>query len=114
QLHALHGQALRQGPRWIAESIERSLGPAQNFGIVSNRYALLNLAEQEGIRIPQTIALKNEQDLLRAEDMGFPLVVKADGTWGGCGVMVACNAAELRRAFNALRGRRGIPWLVKE
>jgi len=48
------------------------------------------------------------------EAAGFPVVVKADGTWGGCGVMVARNEAELRAAFGELRGRRGIPWLVKE
>src|SRR5581483_3785307 len=82
--------------------------------VVSNRYQLLKLAAAEGIRIPQTLALRNEADLTRAEELGLPLVIKADGTWGGCGVKVARTREDVRRAYEFLRGRRGIGWLAKE
>jgi len=113
-LHRLHSEARACGDYWITGRIERSLGPAESYRIVSNRYELLKLAREEGILIPQTIALGSESDLAGAEKLGLPLVIKADGTWGGCGVKVALSRAELRCAFQSLRGRRGIPRLIRE
>jgi carbamoylphosphate synthase large subunit len=113
-LHLLHDQAWGDGEDWIVACIERSLGSAESYSIVSNRYKLLRLAQEEGIRVPATMPLASTSDLLAAEGMGLPLVVKADGTWGGCGVKVARTREELEDAYRDLRGRRGVPWLVKE
>jgi hypothetical protein len=113
-LHRLHDQAWGDGEDWIAACIERSLGSAESFSIVSNRYKLLRLAQEEGIRVPMTLPLASAADLLAAEDMGLPLVVKADGTWGGCGVKVARTHEELEGAYHELHGRCGVPWLMKE
>ena len=113
-LHRLHSEAHTRRDRWIAECIERSLGPAESFSIISNRYKLLELATEEGIRIPETISLRSDADLERAEELGLPLVIKADGTWGGCGVKVARTREEVRGHYAALSSRRGIGWLMKE
>jgi hypothetical protein len=113
-LHRLHDQAWADGEDWIVDCIERSLGPHESYPIVSNRYKLLRLAQEEGIRVPTTMLLTSASDLTAAEDMGLPLVVKADGTWGGCGVKVARTHEELEGAYRELRGRRGVPWLMKE
>jgi len=113
-LHRLHDQAWGDGEDWIVACIERSLGPAESYPIVSNRYKLLRLAQEEGIRVPTTMPLSSVSDLPAAEDLGLPLVVKADGTWGGCGVKVARTREELETAFCDLRGRGGVPRLVKE
>jgi hypothetical protein len=113
-LFRLYREASTRGERDIVDCIERSLGPADSFPIVSNRYALLKLADAEGIRVPETISLRDRSDLAAAEQSGFPLVIKADGTWGGCGVKVARDREELASAYDSLRGRRGVVWLAKE
>jgi len=113
-MHRLHDEAWGNGEDWIVGCIERSLGAEESYPIVSNRYKLLRLAEEEGIRVPTTMLLTAKWDLPAAAGMGLPLVVKADGTWGGCGVKVARTGAELESAYRELRGRRGIPWLIKE
>lgn len=113
-LHRLYDEAWGEGADWIAETIERSLGPAENFGLLANRYALLKLAAKEGIRIPATMPLRDEGDLESAAGLGPPLVIKADGTWGGNGVKIARTDEEARAAFAELRDRRGLAWLGKE
>lgn len=113
-LHRLHAQAQARNEHEIAAAIERSLGPPSAYPVVSNRYELLKLAHEEGILIPETMALRGEDDLRRADRLGLPLVIKSDGTWGGSGVAVARNQREIRPAYFKLRGRRGIAWLIKE
>ncbi|HEY2856844.1 MAG TPA: ATP-grasp domain-containing protein [Terracidiphilus sp.] len=113
-LHKLHAEERAHGNASIADCIEHSLGPAKSFAIVSNRHEFLKLAAAEGVRIPATMPLRDEAGLLRAEMLGLPLVIKADGTWGGSGVRIARSTAEARDAFEALRSTRGVLRLLKE
>jgi carbamoylphosphate synthase large subunit len=113
-LHQLHAQSMANGEWKIAECIEKSLGPAESFPVVNNRYALLELAREEGILIPDTVPLESADGLTRAARLGYPLVIKADGTWGGGGVKVAANPGEAQSALQSLSRRRGIRWLATQ
>ena len=104
-LHELYALAQRRGAAGskLATLIERSLGAPASHATVSSRYDLLTLASDEGIRVPGSGRLNTAEELsswLAQEP--FPWVLKADGTWGGCGVKMVHNADEVQRSFAAL------------
>ena len=113
-LHRLYQASRQRNQRRILGCIEGSLGPARSFPIVTSRYDLLMLARELGIAIPDTVALKNEEDLRAAGRLGLPLVIKADGTWGGTGVKIAQSQSQALRAMQDLSARNRLPWLIKE
>jgi glutathione synthase/RimK-type ligase-like ATP-grasp enzyme len=107
-LHQLHALARVQGAAGsrIGDLIERSLGSPEGFATISSRGELLNVARSEGVPVPSTAALNNEQDLQTWVTMHpAPWVIKADGTWGGRGVRIVRNVAEAKRAFPELAER---------
>ena len=111
QLHELHAFSRAQHPieQPTLDLIERSLGLPENFAIVSARYPLLKIAQDEGILVPHTIELHGDSDLKsRCAEIALPWVIKADGTWGGRGVRVAHSEAEAEQCFSELTrpGRR--------
>jgi hypothetical protein len=84
--------------------IERSIGAAASFQVVYARTRFLELACEEGIRVPKTEVVANREDLERcAAGMGFPMVLKCDGTSGGDGVRIVRTLEEADRAFRALK-----------
>jgi len=110
-LHRLYAAAEQSADRKLMECIERSLGAASSFPIVSSRYHLLMLAAEEGVAIPETVEIRHEDDLPRT---GHPIVLKASGTWGGAGVAVARSAADAVQAYRKLMARNSVPWLIRE
>jgi hypothetical protein len=84
--------------------LERSLGSPDSFPIAYSRTAFMNVAQQEGVRIPDTESIENV-DQLRAciARFGFPLVLKANGTSGGEGVRIVRSADEAESAFHKLQ-----------
>jgi hypothetical protein len=87
----------------VVRVIERSLGPSGSFPVVSARYPLLELAREQGIRVPATQYLQTPQDLEEwRTKQPFPWVLKADGTWGGGGVKVAETDAQVVPLFSSL------------
>jgi hypothetical protein len=104
-LHELHGHVQSRGEKGlrIAALIERSLGPSASFATVASRFDLLQLAVEEGIRVPETRLIKTADDLqfLRAGN-GFPCVLKADGTFGGRGVRIAATYEEAMKCFREM------------
>jgi hypothetical protein len=105
-LHRLYGRERRKGKTEspICALIERSMGTAESFPISYARAAFMELAEQEGIRIPKTEVIGNFDEL---KDWmirnGFPAVLKANGTSGGDGVRVVRKVEEAERAFRLLQ-----------
>lgn len=84
--------------------IERSLGSSANFPTIESRTAFANLAAEEGIRTPETETLVDLNQLKKwTERVGFPAVLKADGTSGGDGVRVVRDMDEAERAFRKLQ-----------
>jgi hypothetical protein len=101
----------------VARVIERSLGPLGSYPVVSARYALLELAKEQGIRVPETQYLQRAQDLEQWHgQQPFPWVLKADRTWGGSGVRIAKTAAEAQQLFHLLNDpcdlKRGVKRLL--
>lgn len=111
-LHRLHQQEGHAGK--IATLIERSLGMPESFPVVYARTAFMELAQEEGIRAPQTEMIANPGALKKwLGRMGFPTVLKANGTCGGDGVRVVRTLEEAERALRALQSPPLFPRAVK-
>lgn len=79
----------------IRELAKRSLGNPDAIPRLVSRAGFIAEARSEGIRVPETLAIAGPANLEEAIAMlGFPLVLKVDGSWGGEGVIIARNAAE--------------------
>jgi formate-dependent phosphoribosylglycinamide formyltransferase (GAR transformylase) len=105
-LHDLHRRGRREGNAGavICALIERSLGPAESFPVVFARSAFIEAAHQSGIRVPNTGVVENTDDLRKqAGRLGFPLVLKANGTSGGDGVKIARTLEEAARTLRSLQ-----------
>jgi len=88
----------------ICSLIERSLGSAANFQVVAARNAFMRVATEEGIRVPRTAVIGNRSDLHEwISRVGFPTVLKANGTSGGDGVRIVHTVEEAERAFHKLQ-----------
>lgn len=88
----------------ICGLIERSLGAAANFEVVAARHAFMQVAKEEGIRVPQSTVIGNMSDLHEwIVRVGFPTVLKANGTSGGDGVRVVHSVEEAEQAFHKLQ-----------
>ncbi|HEX4160326.1 MAG TPA: hypothetical protein VHY79_17810 [Rhizomicrobium sp.] len=95
--------ARRTDHRTFRELVETSLGNPSAVPRLISRYGFMEEARAEGIRVPDTSPVGNESDLEAAiAALGFPLVLKSDGSWGGDGVVVARNGADARAAFAKL------------
>jgi hypothetical protein len=96
-------RAGEDGDRDVTALIERSLGDPRVYGRLIARSGFMAEARAEGIHVPDTVALASERDLQRAlADLGLPLVLKTDGSWGGEGVILAQTAQEASAAFAKL------------
>ena len=105
-LHDLHSRERRAGNSGaaICALIERSLGAAQSFPLMFARSVFIEAAQQEGIRVPKTGVVNNTDDLRKqAGRLGFPMVLKADGTSGGDGVRITQTLEEAERALRTLQ-----------
>jgi hypothetical protein len=111
-LHRLHGQEGRG--RKTATLIERSLGMPESFPVVYARTRFMELAQEEGIRAPKTEVIANALALKKwVGRMGFPTVLKANGTSGGDGVRIVHRLEEAERALRALQAPPLFPRAVK-
>jgi hypothetical protein len=87
----------------FAELIRRSLGNPEAMPRLISRNGFIAEARGEGIRVPDTLAISDGDKLDAAiAILGFPIVLKSDGSWGGEGVAIARNAAEARVAYDRL------------
>ena len=91
--------------------IEHSLGAPESFPIVNSRSAFMELAHTERIRAPKAEVVRNIDDLKTwVARMGFPTVLKANGTSGGDGVRIVHT---LDQAELALRTLQAPPLLAR-
>jgi hypothetical protein len=103
QVLELYGRARAQGEAATVKLIERSLGNPLVYGRMISRDGFMAEARGLGIRTPDTIGVASEGELdpVLAE-LGLPLVLKADGSWGGEGVLLVRNRNEALAAFRKL------------
>jgi hypothetical protein len=92
-----------RAPDHIAALIARSLGNLKNYKQLMSRSGFIEAARQADIRTPLARAISNGADLKDAiGEIGFPAVLKADGTWGGDGVVVVQDRDEAVLAWRRL------------
>jgi len=104
-LHRLYALEQSKGKAGnpICALIERSLGKPESFPVVSARAAFMNLAREEGLRVPPTEVIRNADDLRQwIAHTGLPTVLKANGTSGGDGVRIANTLSEAEHAAKQL------------
>lgn len=83
--------------------IGRSVGNMSAFPVLTARNDFLRQAEAAGAPVTGNIALEDAGDLDRALDQfGLPLVLKADGSWGGAGVVIARSRDAAHAALQRL------------
>lgn len=116
QLHALYDEGREKGDAGadICELIERSMGDADSFPLVYSRSRFLQLAEGEGVRVPRTKTIGNLEELRAwGARMGYPSVLKANGTSGGEGVRVVHNVRQAESAFRKLEAPPMLARVIK-
>jgi ATP-grasp domain-containing protein len=82
--------------------IARSLGSPEYFPIVDDRASFMRAAQEIGVRVPRTAVIADFQDFQKSE-IGFPAVLKANGTSGGDGVRVVRSEQEAQAALRHLQ-----------
>ena len=83
--------------------LERSFGSPTGYHAVVSRSGLMQVASQLGVHLPGFCVSWDTAELLaRAQEWGFPVVLKCENTCGGHGVTIARTAEELRAAVDAL------------
>ncbi|HEY2034562.1 MAG TPA: ATP-grasp domain-containing protein [Rhizomicrobium sp.] len=102
QLLQLHQRESRKNSH-VARLIEFSLGNPAAYALVMSRQGSLDAMRAEGVRVPDSVAIANEEALdIALAQIGLPAVIKADGSWGGEGVAVVRSCEEARSAFRKL------------
>lgn len=99
----LHAHALEVRDRDLTALIARSLGAPEQYETMLARPAFIAAAEALGIAVPRTRAIASEGDFEAGlAEIGLPVVLKADGSWGGEGVKVAYTREEARAAYRRM------------
>ncbi len=81
----------------------RSLGTPEACALATARGRLMELAAQEGIRIPATELVATATGLQAwLLQHRLPAVIKIDATWGGQGVAIVHGQDEAKRVFDAM------------
>jgi carbamoyl-phosphate synthase L subunit-like protein len=105
-LHEIYARQKSCGPAGVAISdlIERSLGDANSFAVLYERTKVMQLAREQGIRVPDGTIISNLDELrIWTAKHGFPAVLKTDGSSGGEGVRVVNTLEEGELAFRKLK-----------
>jgi hypothetical protein len=87
----------------LVQLVQRSLGNPSAMPRLISRSGFIAEARSEGIRVPETLGLSSRDGLDEAiATLGFPIVLKSDGSWGGEGVAIAHNVPEAQAAYERL------------
>jgi hypothetical protein len=116
-LHQLYAQAVRThgSSSALAGLIQRSLGNAAYYSVVSSRSQLLDVAREQGLLTPATCEIRTAKDFNRwQETHASPWVLKIDRTWGGRGVRIAATPDEGNKLFREMTRLFGDLRAVKE
>ena len=89
--------------RWLEAVLERSLAPTESYRYLDSRSELLKLAKRAGINAPYSADVRSLDELfLWLKGHGYPAFLKADGTYGGEGVLRIRDYEEARTAYETL------------
>jgi hypothetical protein len=101
-LHCLYTSSSPHSGEATRELIARSLGSPEYFPIVDDRASFMRTAQETGVRVPRTAVMVDSQDFKKSQ-IGFPAVLKANGTSGGDGVRVVRSEQEAQAALRYLQ-----------
>jgi hypothetical protein len=111
-------QQMRQDPAVapaIRDAITRALGASESARLLTSRTGLATIAEQTGVRIPQSAEIGSARQLLGwLRRHGAPAYLKIDRSTGGRGVVRIDSAMSGVLAYYRLRLLFGLPrslWL---
>lgn len=80
--------------------LDRSLGSDKYDVQKLNKTAFIELCQKISVRVPKNLRVANLAEAQqKAQELGFPLVVKADFGYGASGVSVCHNLQQLEQAF---------------
>jgi len=105
-LHALYDQKERKhgADTAICALLERSLGAHQSFPHLYARTKFMEIAREEGVRVPKTAVIADSADLRKwMTQTGLPMVLKTDFSSGGTGVRVVHSLEDAERALRVLQ-----------
>jgi hypothetical protein len=116
QLHKLY--FMTKGPGAAADNlrslIARSLGNPEHYPILHARNQIATQASALGVIFPTSEMIRNGEDLVvKLDRIGFPCVLKTDGSYGGTGVAIVHNKADAIRAFRKLDSRPSLLRMLK-
>ena len=115
-LHLLYDQERYKGDagKPICALIERSLGASENFPVLYARTKFIQLAQEQGVRVPKTEIINDHADLKKwIAQTDLPMVLKADGTSGGDGVRIVRTFEDAKHALRSLQAPPLIARAVK-
>jgi hypothetical protein len=105
QLHELYEltNATATGSNKLRSLIAHSLGEPAKYPIFFSRAQISSVARSVGVFSPTVTNISNRTELFsQLENIGFPAVLKTNGSYGGLGVAIVHNRAEAKRAFHEL------------
>jgi hypothetical protein len=105
-LHLLYDRERRKGDvdNPLCALIQRSLGAAENFPVLYARTKFIQLAQEQGVRVPKTEIINDHADLKKwIAQTDLPMVLKADGTSGGDGVRIVRTFEDAKRVLRSLQ-----------
>ncbi len=83
-----------------AAPIARSLGDMGSYATLVSRDAFIAEARELGLAAPRSAPVESEAELeLELSWLGFPAVLKADGSWGGEGVAIVRDLESALAAY---------------
>jgi hypothetical protein len=83
--------------------IERSLGASSGYHVSGSRHAFLEEMRTEGVASPAGVELSSLSDVRAwCATQEPPWVIKAEGSWGGSGVIVAGTVGDAEKAYAEL------------
>lgn len=105
-LRRVHAEVGPDDPE-LKALIVHSLG--RDWATITSRAAFVTDARAMGIAAPETRRMVTLEELVAwTSGRSYPLVLKSDGSWGGRGVAIVGDPAQLPRAWRKISGPPGL------
>ncbi len=99
--------------RSLANLIETSLGSPASFPAAAQKSIFMTSASKAGVRCPRTWVIPDDHNEPIVPRVPYPILVKADGTFGGQGVRIVGNEDQARIAIIELTLPTNLPNRIK-
>jgi hypothetical protein len=108
--HRVYRAALAAANQPLCRLLERSLGAPSHYDVALSRLRLMQAAAEDGVRVPCTLPVPTAAELPDiAARLGFPFVLKTDGSSGGTGVRIVFGPFEAVDDWLLLNGPASLP-----